>query len=153
MVSSAYTIKTTQPTLITVLYSGFDLDATLHEVPLILSGKPPAEASLHTQIGSHNFDRRTLAVTTGGGYDDEKFQKLYDACLQACGGSKSDLHVVFFKTDTQLTAKLIEEGKHPTDEQPLYAAYVTDRLKNGLRNAGVADGKVKSDLQGEVVLF
>ncbi|KAB2568736.1 hypothetical protein DBV05_g12584, partial [Lasiodiplodia theobromae] len=71
-----------------VVYAGFDLPATLTEVPQILSShttasssSPPAAATLHTQLGSNDFTTRGFprAVVAGGGYTDEAFNKLFQA--------------------------------------------------------------------------
>ncbi|OJD29687.1 programmed cell death 6-interacting protein isoform x1 [Diplodia corticola] len=88
-----------------VIYAGFDLAASAKEVPQILSGSPPPSASLHTQVGSNDFQLAPRAVVTGGGYSDEAFQTLFQACVGACG-SESALPVPFFRVDNAITSRL-----------------------------------------------
>ena len=138
-----------------VLYSGYSLPETLHELPLILSGKVPTPETLHSQIGPNDFTTRNpVAVSIGGGYSDDDFKKLFDACSEACGGH---LPVVFLRADKELTKKLVAEGKGPTRDKPEYSAFVANRLKNRLQEIGikanVEDGDVRSEMLGQVFMY
>ncbi|KKY27168.1 hypothetical protein UCDDS831_g00915 [Diplodia seriata] len=94
-----------------VVYAGHSLPSSLHEVPLILAGTPPPAASLHTQLGSNDFSSFPRAVVTGGGYSDDEFSDLFNACVAACGGKESDLPVPFFRIDNAITKRLAKEGR------------------------------------------
>ena len=136
-----------------VIYAAFLLPETLEELPQILAGTPPAAESLHTLVASNSFERRPVGIVIGGGYDDEAYKMLYDACVKACGGSKKDLGVAFFRADNQLTDRLVAEGKGPEKRTKDYPAAITKRLKDKLRETGVASGKVKESDIGELFYY
>lgn len=135
-----------------VVYAGFSLPDILEEVPQILARKPPAESSLHTQVASNSFDRPPVAIVIGGGFDDDTLKTLYDASVKACGGSKKDLGVAFFRADNQLTDRLVAEGKGPAKRTADYPAAVTKRLKSKLVEVGVQNGLKENDV-GELFLY
>jgi hypothetical protein len=140
--------------LLPVVYAGHDIRASAREVPLFLSGCPPPTLSLHTQVGSNDFIIPVRAVITGGGYDEERFQLLYQACLKACG-SAANLPVPFFRTNNELTDQLAREGKGHEHSSAEYPKAVTERLKSKLRAAGIAPGMQEEEfgLTGEVYFF
>ncbi|PWY94554.1 hypothetical protein BO94DRAFT_609942 [Aspergillus sclerotioniger CBS 115572] len=121
-----------------VVYAGHNLSAAEREVPLILSGSPPPPSKLHTQIGSNDFTDPPRAVITGGGYNEERFQALYQACTAAKNGVPP---VPFFRTDNGLTDRLAATGEGPAHASAEYPAAVTRRLKEKLREAGVGEGE------------
>jgi hypothetical protein len=138
-----------------VVYFGHNIPAVKKEVPLILSGSSPDKATLHTQIGSNDFNTPPYAVVTGGGYDDAAFDGLYDACAEACG-SPAKLPVPFLRTSNEITARLAAEGKGPVDHvSPDYASAVVERLKEKLKAIGIAPGLEidRSKNRGERFLF
>ena len=135
-----------------MVYAAFSLPETLDELPQILAGYPQPESSLHTQIGHNSFDRRPCAIIVGGGYDDEAYKALYDASLDACGGSKKTLGVAFFRADNALTDRLVVEGKGPEKRTTGYPAAITKRLKDKLAEVGVADGLKEEDV-GELFWY
>ena len=157
MVSLLYTSRhQTFHNIFSAVYSGHSLPAALEELPLILSGKPPPSSSLHTRIGSNSFDKPPVALIVGGGYDDEKFGALYDACLKACGESKKNLGVPFFRVSNEITKKLEEEGKGPKIGGPGYPEAIAQRLKDRLAGLGIKagmEGGVKEEVVGEVFFF
>ena len=126
-------------------YAAFSLPETKEELPKILAGKAPAASSLHTQVGSNAFGRRPVAIVVGGGYDYTAYQKLYDACVDACG-SKKALGAAFFRADNQLTDRLVAEGKGPAKRTKDYPAAVTKRLKDKMAEVGVASGLSEADV-------
>ncbi|KAF4544361.1 Programmed cell death 6-interacting protein isoform x1 [Lasiodiplodia theobromae] len=145
-----------------VVYAGFDLPATLTEVPQILSNRtsPPPSSTLHTQLGSNDFTTNGFprAVVAGGGYTDEAFNKLFQACVQACGGGGSDedaklLPVPFFRVDNGITSRLVAEGKMPATGTPEYPAAIAGRLKERLREVGVVEGEGERRNGGSVFMF
>ena len=131
-----------------VIYAAYLLPETLQELPQILAGNPPAASSLHTQVASNSFDRPPVAIIIGGGYDDDTFKTLYDASIKACGGSKKDLGVAFFRADNQLTNRLVAEGKGPQKRTQGYSTAITKRLKDKLTEVGVANGLKQADIGG-----
>ena len=139
-----------------VLYSSFDLPATLQEVPLILSGNPPPADTLHTQIGANDFTNPPVAVVVGGGYNDEAYTALYSAILNACGASKKDIGVVFFRASNEITEDLVKEGKHAPRGSREYPVGILMRLKSKLRELGIAadvEGGVKEANVGELFWY
>ncbi|KAF9629178.1 hypothetical protein BFW01_g10381 [Lasiodiplodia theobromae] len=122
-----------------VVYAGHDIAAATKEVPKIISGSSPPSTSLYTQIGSNDFTVLPRAVITGGGYNEEAFQTLFQACAEACG-SEVALPVPFFRTDNALTDQLAAEGKGPAHSSPEYPKAMTNRLKARLREVGVGSG-------------
>lgn len=136
-----------------VVYGGHDFDCAAKEVPQIISGSPPPASSLHTQVGSNDFTVFPRAVITGGGYSDEAFQTLYQACEKACGGQEN-LPVPFFRVDNALTDKLEAEGKGPTRGSPEYSKFIAQRLKDKLREAGVGAGvQERPENKGKLFFF
>ncbi|PYI35082.1 hypothetical protein BP00DRAFT_363861, partial [Aspergillus indologenus CBS 114.80] len=89
-----------------VVYAGHSLPAAEQEVPLILAGKAPPASALHTQVGPNDFTIAPRAVITGGGYSEDRFQTLYQACANASGV----LPVPFLRTDNHLTDQLAATG-------------------------------------------
>lgn len=124
----------------------------MEELPLILSGKPPQPSSLHTQVASNDLSRHPVAVVVGGGYDDNAYGALRQACIEACGGSAKNLGVAFFRADNELTERLVREGKGPEKRTKDYPAAITKRLKDKLREVGVADGLKEADV-GELFWY
>ena len=128
----------------------------IDELPSLLAGKATDTSSLHTQIGSNDFSRRPVAIVIGGGYDDESYDKLLDACGKACGGSRKEIGTVFLRADNNLTDRLVAEGKGPAKKTPEYSAAITKRLKDKLAELGIAPGMqcgLRTDLIGELVLY
>ncbi|PYH81347.1 hypothetical protein BO82DRAFT_432687 [Aspergillus uvarum CBS 121591] len=123
-----------------VVYAGHNLPAAEQEVPLILAGKAPPASALHTQVGPNDFTIAPRAVITGGGYSEDRFQTLYQACANASGV----LSVPFFRTDNHLTDQLAATGKGPAHSSSEYPAAVTARLKAKLREVGVAPGTTEN---------
>ncbi|KAK7701595.1 hypothetical protein SLS57_011680 [Botryosphaeria dothidea] len=105
----------------------------------IISGSPPAAASLHTDVGSNDFTVPPRAVIAGGGYNDEAFETLYQGCVQACG-SEANLPVPFFRVSNAITSRLEAEGKGPKIRTPEYPKAVANRLKDKLKEAGIGPG-------------
>ncbi|KAF2181768.1 hypothetical protein K469DRAFT_791471 [Zopfia rhizophila CBS 207.26] len=48
------------------------------DIPSILSGNAPPDHAAN--LGSQNYANPPVAVVTGGGYDDEAFNSMKDAC-------------------------------------------------------------------------
>lgn len=88
----------------------------------------------------------------GGGYDDNAYGALRQACIEACGGSAKNLGVAFFRADNELTERLVREGKGPEKRTKDYPAAITKRLKDKLREVGVADGLKEADV-GELFWY
>jgi hypothetical protein len=139
------------PMAVTVVYAGFSLPETLEGVPLILAGQAPSASSLHTHVGSNTIDRRPVAVAVGGGYSDDDYKKLRDACIKACG-SKRPLGAAFFRADNAITDRLFAEGKGPQKRTDGYAAAITERWKAKLAEVGVENGLQQEDI-GELFLY
>lgn len=129
-----------------VIYAAFSLPETFDELPQILADNPPAASALHTQVASNSFERRPVGIVIGGGYDDEAYGKLYNACLQACGDEKKKLGVAFFRADNELTDRLFSEGKGPQKRTEGYPAAITKRLKDKLAEVGVSRGLSDDDV-------
>lgn len=135
-----------------VVYAAYSLPETFQEVPQILARKAPNPDSLHTQVASNRFNSPPVAIVIGGGYDDEALKTLYDASVKACGGSKRNLGVAFFRADNALTDKLVAEGRGPEKRSEGYPAAITKRLKGKLAEVGVQNG-IREDHIGEVFLY
>lgn len=93
-----------------------------------------------------------MAIVVGGGYDDNAYNALRQACIDACGGSARNLGVAFFRADNELTDRLVKEGKGPEKRTKDYPAAITKRLKDKLKEVGVADG-LKQEYVGELFWY
>lgn len=133
-----------------VVYAGYNLAATANEVPQILSRSTPPSTSLHTQVGSNDFQIFPRAVIIGGGYSEEAFQTLFRACADACG-SEAALPVPFFRVDNSITKRLAAEGKGPAPPSPEYSRAIAERLKERLREVGV--GEERTGNRGKQFFF
>ncbi|KAL0253259.1 hypothetical protein SLS55_010231 [Diplodia seriata] len=98
---------------------------------------------------NNTFTPPPRAVVTGGGYSDDAFSDLFNACVAACGGKESDLPVPFFRVDNTITERLAKEGSGPplpdiggkvpgVVEREGYAKAIAGRLKERIR--GVEEG-------------
>jgi hypothetical protein len=63
--------------------------------------------------------------------------------------------VLFFRANNDLTDTLVEEGKGPRKGTPEYPVAIVKRLRESLRNSGIAPGLegAKHEDIGEVVFF
>ena len=59
------------------------------------------------------------------------------------------------RASVAITEKLVAEGKGPKRSTPEYPAAVAQRLRNKLREVGIAPGveNVKKGIEGEIVLY
>ena len=78
---------------------------------------------------------------------------MYEASLKACLGSKEALGVAWFRADNALTERLEAEGKGPNRFAPEYSKAIGMRLKEKLRETGVAKGRVRNELLSKVSLI
>ncbi|KFZ09542.1 hypothetical protein V502_08685 [Pseudogymnoascus sp. VKM F-4520 (FW-2644)] len=62
----------------------FSAAAGAKDIPLLLSGQTPPVAD-EPNVGTGNFSKKADAIITGGAYDDEKFNKMRDACAELPG--------------------------------------------------------------------
>jgi hypothetical protein len=65
------------PTVIHVLTT---VEDALKNLPLLLSTPPKAPQNAEHNIGSRNYDKRPAAIVVGGGFNDESFNEIKDAC-------------------------------------------------------------------------
>ncbi|KAJ5379810.1 uncharacterized protein N7496_002238 [Penicillium cataractarum] len=121
-----------------VIYAGYNPIHSKREVPLIISGNPPAYDSLHMKLASNDFTSPARAIVTGGGYSEEGFQELYQACVKACG-SRENLSVPFFRASNEITDRLADQGMGPAHSSVEYPDAITERLKRRLKEVGIAD--------------
>ena len=66
--------------------------------------------------------------------------------MGACAGSKGKLGAAFFRTDNELTDRLVAAGKGPEKRTAGYPAAITKRLKDKMKEVGVADGLLKENM-------
>ena len=52
-------------------------EAGVAEIPLLVQGESLPKSD---NIGTQNYQKPPVAVVTGGGYDDESFEKMKKAC-------------------------------------------------------------------------
>jgi hypothetical protein len=97
---------------------------------LLLSSKTPPNAS--SNIGSQNYSERPVAIGVGGGFDDEMFAQMKDACQ---GES-----VVWLRTDITRGAEM-----PGFDNKEAYGKAVGARVKKCLDEFCVGKEGGKTD--------
>ena len=106
--------------------------AAVSEVPILLSSKTPSNTS--ENLGSQNYAQRPLAIAIGGGFNDEMFNQIKDAC-------KDVPSAVWARTD------ISKMGKPPgAGEEESYGAIVAERVKSCLGQLRV--GKEEGTSEG-----
>lgn len=119
-----------------MIYAGFDLDTTRSELPRLFIGDTSlVRQSLHTQIGTNDFQAVSpVAIAIGGGYDDDAFQKLHKAIVEAFEtAGKPMFKYAYFRADNEITDRLYAEGRGPQKRTPEYPAAIVGRLKAKLK--------------------
>lgn len=67
----------------TVIHIILSPEAGATDIPLLLSGKTPPETS--NNHGSQNYARTPVAIVVGGGFDDDAFNQMKEACKDVKG--------------------------------------------------------------------
>jgi hypothetical protein len=105
-------------------------EAGAAEIPLLLEGGGKSLLASEN-MGSRNYDRKPVAVVTGGGYDDARFKMMKDACEGK--GSVSWLQP--------------DMGYPMPALGPQYGAIMIERVKKGIKEL------VESEKLGEDGVF
>ena len=112
------------------------------EVPLILIGKPPDASELHTSVASNDFTKLPRAFIVGGGYDEEDFKRLYDTCLETCGGKEKMPPVL------RISRAMALQGPEKPGT-PGYSLSAAKRLKEKLKDLSIAPGLEEMEKTGD----
>ena len=100
-------------------------DAGVAEIPLVLAGRAPPNAS--SNLGSQNYASRPVCVAVGGGFDDDTF----GAIKKACGDAK----VVWLRPDRSKLAQM-----PGFDEPERFGAAMAVRVRDCLRQHAIGEG-------------
>jgi hypothetical protein len=107
------------------------------EIPSLLSGKNIAGMD---NMGSKNYSQPPVAVATGGGFDDEQFNLMRNAC--------KGIKVVPWLRPDMSKAK---DGPSLSDMRA-FGKHTAERVKRKLTELGVS-GEAKEEWKTEVYLF
>jgi hypothetical protein len=61
-----------------VIHVNLSVEQAVSDIPLLLSSKTPPNSS--SNIGSQNYGARPAVVAIGGGFNDEMFTEMKEAC-------------------------------------------------------------------------
>lgn len=100
------------------IHIALSLESSITDIPLLLSSKIPPNTS--DNLGSLNYTHRPLAVALGGGFDDDMFNQIKDAC-------KDGPEAVWLRVDTSSM-----KGPPAPGEAESYGAGIAERLKKYL---------------------
>lgn len=102
------------------------VDAGVRDIPLLLSGSKPVDTS--SNLGSRNYETRPVAVVVGGGFSDEAFATMKDAC--------GDMKAVWLRPD------LADESQMPPplSEPERFGAVTAVKVKKCLKEIAVGEG-------------
>lgn len=99
------------------------VESGISDIPALLASKTPSNAS--DNFGSQNYSKRPLAVAVGGGFSDDMFDQMKDAC-------KDVPEPVWLRVDT---SKM--EGPPAPGMAETYGAAIADRLKKRVKELGI----------------
>ncbi|KAF2128402.1 hypothetical protein P153DRAFT_367553 [Dothidotthia symphoricarpi CBS 119687] len=98
-------------------------EAGAKDIPLLLSGKTPPETS--SNHGSQNYTQPPIAVAVGGGFDNDTFNQMKDAC-------KDIKETVWVRSQLN-----VEGGMPPLSDTEAFGARIGERIKAKFGELGV----------------
>ncbi|KAF2680718.1 hypothetical protein K458DRAFT_373259 [Lentithecium fluviatile CBS 122367] len=121
------------------------LTSGVADIPLLLQGRTPPNHT--TNLGSQNYNAPTVTVVTGGGFDDEDFALMKNACKTTEGIR----HVPWLRPDLEKPrptgAKAHDLNKLGADAIQAFGEGTARRVKACLGKDGVLG------TEDEVILF
>jgi hypothetical protein len=112
------------------------------EIPLLLSGQPLTNPS--SNPGSGNYSKPPVAVVAGGGYSDEEFNQIRDACKDVAG-----LKIVpWVRADLSKMSEM-----PPREDLSAYGRATAVRVKKRLQELELAEGEEKEEWKTKLYYF
>ncbi|KAI8940785.1 hypothetical protein NX059_002051 [Plenodomus lindquistii] len=68
-----------------VIHIILSVSSGISDIPLLLSSQPLPPDSSRDNLGSQNYTKPPIAIALGGGFNDESFEQIKDACKDAPG--------------------------------------------------------------------
>jgi hypothetical protein len=91
----------TSPYTLSVVHIITTVEQGLNDLPLLLSNPSQTPMNVDNNLGSKNHGSRPLAVAAGGGFNDEMFNKMKDACKDVEQG------IVWVRVYAHATVKML----------------------------------------------
>ncbi|OAL51248.1 hypothetical protein IQ07DRAFT_586785 [Pyrenochaeta sp. DS3sAY3a] len=104
----------------------------ISDIPPLLSGQKLSTTPIN--LGSQNYAQKPVAVALGGGFSDDQFQQIRDAC--------KDSPAIWMRTDMTRFAEMPDLG-----DVEAYGAAVAERAKSRMGELGV--GREGGKVEGE----
>jgi hypothetical protein len=100
-----------------VIHINLSVEEAISSIPLLFSSKTPPNSS--SNLGSQNYGERPAAVALGGGFNDEMFAQIKEAC--------SEQKILWLRTDVTWTGEMPD-----INDREAYGMATAKRLKKCL---------------------
>jgi hypothetical protein len=107
------------------------------DLPYVLSNPSAAPPSSSSNLGSKNYGTRPFAIAVGGGFNDQAFQEIKNACKDVEQG------IVWVRADTSKWSSMPSLSDHDA-----FGAAMAKRVKSKLNELGLESGEERQRKEG-----